>query len=94
MRFRNRHGTKSWTVFDIRKSPTTTLHKHFQNEHPDLWEAECTSLGVPQKDVKGQAPVLEEESFTRDGFMSRLMKFIVANDQVSLQRFSFLPASE
>jgi len=61
------------------------LRKHFRNEHSARWETERASLGVPQKEVKPQAPVSEPESFTWDGFMWRLLMFVVGGEEVILQ---------
>jgi len=88
--FRNHCHIKMWKIFSNAKqtSPTSTLRKHFQNEHTQVWESESRHFGVPQKSRIGQVIGSSVEQFTHEGLMVRLQKFIVGDDQVCLQLFS------
>jgi len=72
--FKNCHSIKMWKVFSNGKqtSPTSTLCKHFQHEHAQVWESKSHCLGVPKKSEIGQVMGSSVEQFMQEGLMVQL----------------------
>ena len=69
---------------------TDTLRRHLAKQHAEAYTAACAKYGWPVKGILSLLPVnlakmVEPQSavnFTKEGFLSRLVEFIVANDEV------------
>ncbi len=81
---------------------TSTLRKHLKNKHGTLYEQVCRML-VSQGKLKPSAAAATtsnsesqthanarpRDKFTHEGFLLRLMRWIVADDQVRLPLLAF-----
>ena len=84
-----------WKVFcnGRQTSPTTPLRNHFRNEHPGIWESECCRLNIPRNGPTGQVLGWDGELFTPEGFVIRILRFLIGSDQVRLRFFPIFPMS-
>jgi hypothetical protein len=73
---------KKWQTYKNCPGVVTNLRSHMLSEHPDLYKG---YLDAKERDDERKQSNISSDvpSFTQDGFHQRLMRWVVADDQVS-----------
>jgi hypothetical protein len=77
---------KDLSVYSNRNPQTSTIEKHFVAKHANDWGKACEKAGLSSKPrvAKRDYGHVQNEEFTLDGMMHYILRWIAADDQVSL----------
>lgn len=76
-----------WRVFTVNRGLSSTFRRHLLQDHARVYQATRNAMGLPSVRAAVKAATVtndeqaEKEPFTMDGFIERLIRWIIVDDQ-------------
>lgn len=76
-----------WQVFKVNRGLSSTARRHLRDKHTCKYQATRSAMGLPSlhsalETTSPDNEQPEQELFTMDGFLQRLVRWVVVDDQV------------